>query len=65
MQHLYIDRQKERPTFLGAERDKMHLHSEAPTQREKEIKNKRGIRETERETEIGVRDKQTKRKKDR
>jgi hypothetical protein len=44
----------------------MHLHSEAPTQREKEIKNKEGHkRDRKRETEIGVRDKQTKRKKDR
>jgi hypothetical protein len=40
----------------------MHMHSDAPTQREKEKNKKRGIRETERKTEIGVRGIQTKRK---
>ncbi len=39
----------------------MHMHSNAPTQREEKNK-KRGIRETERKTEIGVRGIQTKRK---
>jgi hypothetical protein len=43
MQHLYLDRQKERRTFLGTERDKMHLHSDAPTQSGKEINKKRDV----------------------